>query len=108
MSLIDRGNRTAIVRQAAIAADERGNLVPTPSGDPVTVQCFIMPAEATANMTQGAQTRTEFDLYTRVFPAGPWASVEVDGVLYEVIGRPKVYDAGVLTPSGTVVRIREL
>ncbi|MFI9082341.1 hypothetical protein ACIGW8_39105 [Streptomyces sioyaensis] len=88
MSFLDSGPDALTVYPTVDMDDGYGGTKPGP-GQPVTLRARVLPATADESGEPGHLTGTEYRVYARSLPAGPWSRVEWAGAVWAVVGEPQ-------------------
>ncbi|AIA05406.1 hypothetical protein DC74_4934 [Streptomyces noursei] len=92
MSLLDSGPDQVTVYPTVDADDRYGGTKPGP-GEPVTIRARVLPATTDESGAAGYLAGTEYRVYARSLPAGPWSRVEWAGQVWAVVGEPQHFGA---------------
>ncbi|WP_431980790.1 hypothetical protein [Streptomyces qinglanensis] len=93
MSLLDSGPDMVTVYPTVPVDDGYGGTEPGP-GTPVAVRARVLPATTDESGEPGYLTGTEYRVYARTLPAGPWSRVEWAGATWAVVGEPQCFGGG--------------
>lgn len=105
MSLLDDRRESLVLVPEIEGEDDLGNKVRIPDPNEehwVTVYGRVQYATSTENTAGGQSVRTIAAFICRAFPAGAWARVTFNGVVYDVDGEPIVSNGSDVTRHTTV------
>ncbi|MBA0054293.1 hypothetical protein E0L36_26610 [Streptomyces sp. AJS327] len=102
MSLIRRGPDEVTVYPTVQVDDGYGGTQPGP-GEPVTIQALVLPSSADESGAEGYLVGTEYRVYARTLPAGPWSRVDWAGKTWAVVGDPQRFGASRATRHDVAV-----
>jgi hypothetical protein len=100
--MLDNGPDTVVVHVEVETTDDYGNRIMAPEVSTTTVRGRWQPSSAEESADLGQQTNTVYRFLCRDFPGGPYASVEYDGIQWDVIAEPRRHRGSSTTRHVTV------